>query len=86
MSSRAVARFGDFVRERVVPLVGASAERPFWLADDFLRATALLLMAWAWERLGATDGHGAEARAAFWRWVWPEFEMRLSMMDATLVS
>jgi len=82
----ALARFGDFVRERVVPLVGASAERPFWLADDFLRATALLLMAWAWERLGATDGHGAEARAAFWRWVWPEFEMRLSMMDATLVS
>lgn len=82
----ALARFGDFVRERVVPMAGASAERPFWLADDFLRATALLLMAWAWERLAATDGHGAEARAAFWRWVWPEFEMRLAMMDATLVG
>jgi alkylation response protein AidB-like acyl-CoA dehydrogenase len=82
----ALARFGDFVRERLVPMAGASAERPLWLADDFLRATALLLMAWAWERLAATDGHGAEARAAFWRWVWPEFEMRLSMMDATLVD
>ncbi|WP_382156679.1 acyl-CoA dehydrogenase family protein [Hydrogenophaga sp. ANAO-22] len=82
----ALARFGDFVRERVVPMAGASAERPFWLADDFLRATALLLMAWAWERLAATAGHGAQARAAFWRWVWPEFEMRLAMMDATLVS
>jgi hypothetical protein len=82
----ALGRFSDFVRERVVPLAGASAERPFWLADDFLRATALLLMAWAWERLAATAGHGAEARAAFWRWVWPELEMRLSMMDATLVS
>lgn len=82
----ALARFGDFVRERVVPMAGASAGRPFWLADDFLRATALLLMAWAWERLAATAGHGAEARAAFWRWVWPEFEMRLAMIDATLVS
>jgi alkylation response protein AidB-like acyl-CoA dehydrogenase len=82
----ALARFGDFVRERVVPMAGGSAERPFWLADDFLRATALLLMAWAWERLAATAGHGAQARAAFWRWVWPEFEMRLAMMDATLVS
>ncbi|MBU7574200.1 MAG: acyl-CoA dehydrogenase family protein [Hydrogenophaga sp.] len=82
----ALARFDDFVRERIVPLAGASAERPFWLADDFLRATALLLMAWAWERLAATAGHGAEARAAFWRWVWPEFQMRLAMMDATLVS
>jgi len=82
----ALARFADFVRERVVPMAGASADRPFWLADDFLRATALLLMAWAWERLAATAGHRADARAAFWRWVWPEFEMRLAMMDATLVS
>ncbi len=82
----ALGRFGDFVRERIVPLAGASADRPFWLADDFLRATALLLMAWAWERLAATAGHGADARAAFWRWVWPEFEMRLAMMDATLVG
>lgn len=82
----ALRRFGDFVRERIVPMASASADRPFWLADDFLRATALLLMAWAWERLAATAGHGADARAAFWRWVWPEFEMRLAMMDATLVG
>ncbi len=82
----ALKRFGDFIRDRVVPMAGTAPDRPFWLADDFLRATALLLMAWAWERLAATAGHGAEARSAFWRWVWPEFEMRLSMMDATLVS
>jgi len=82
----ALKRFGDFIRDRVLPQAGTAPDRPFWLADDFLRATALLLMAWAWERLAATEGHGADARAAFWRWVWPEFEMRLSMMDATLVS
>jgi alkylation response protein AidB-like acyl-CoA dehydrogenase len=88
----ALARFAQFVRERLVPATrGATAapERPYWLADDFLRATALLLMAWAWERVAATPQAPAgtpQAANAFWRWVWPEFDMRLGMLDATLSS
>lgn len=88
----ALARFALFVRDRLVPATrGATAapERPYWLADDFLRATALLLMAWAWERVAATPqapAGTAQAASAFWRWVWPEFDMRLGMLDATLSS
>jgi alkylation response protein AidB-like acyl-CoA dehydrogenase len=88
----ALARFALFVRERLVPATrGATAapERPYWLADDFLRATALLLMAWAWERVAATPqapAGTAQAASAFWRWVWPEFDMRLGMLGATLSS
>jgi alkylation response protein AidB-like acyl-CoA dehydrogenase len=85
----ALARFGRFVREALLPGAtggDAPADRPFWLADDFLRAFALLLMAWAWSRIAATPGGDASALAAFWRWVWPEFEMRMSLMHNTLAA
>lgn len=88
-----LARFAAFVRERLLPGVGAEgapADRAHWLADDFLRAMAMLLMAWAWARIDGTPGAEAarwqDAHQAFWRWVWPEFDMRLSMMDATLAD
>jgi alkylation response protein AidB-like acyl-CoA dehydrogenase len=87
----ALGRLAAFVRERLLPAVtapAAPADRPHWLADDFLRAVALALMAWAWTRIDATAGAGSarwqDARRAFWRWIWPEFDMRLSMMDAAL--
>ena len=83
----ALARFDRFLRDALVPRASggaAPADRPYWLADDFLRALALLLMAWAWSRIAATPGGDASAQAAFWRWVWPEFDMRLGMMDETL--
>jgi alkylation response protein AidB-like acyl-CoA dehydrogenase len=85
----ALARFGRFVREALLPGAtggDAPADRPFWLADDFLRAFALLLMAWAWSRIADTPGGDAGAQAAFWRWVWPEFEMRMSLMHNTLAA
>lgn len=87
----AMARFGQFLRARLLPRVAAPdapADLPHWLADDFLRAVALLLMAWAWTRIGAAPGADAPrwqaAGDAFWRWVWPEFDMRLAMMDDSL--
>ncbi|RJP63424.1 MAG: acyl-CoA dehydrogenase [Comamonadaceae bacterium] len=85
----ALARFDRFVREALLPGAtggDAPADRPFWLADDFLRAFALLLMAWAWSRIADTPGGDAGAQAAFWRWVWPEFEMRMSLMHNTLAA
>ncbi|MFC3683148.1 acyl-CoA dehydrogenase family protein [Hydrogenophaga luteola] len=85
--------FASFLRERLLPRVtakDATADLPHWLADDFLRAVALLLMAWAWARIGATPGADTArwqaARAGFWRWVWPEFGMRVAMMESTLAG
>lgn len=86
-----LARFTTFLRERLLPRAAAKdapADLAHWLADDFLRAVAMLLMAWAWARIGATTGADAPrwqtAQSGFWRWVWPEFGMRLAMLDASL--
>jgi alkylation response protein AidB-like acyl-CoA dehydrogenase len=85
--------FASFLRERLLPRAtakDATADLPHWLADDFLRAVALLLMAWAWARIGATPGADTArwqaARTGFWRWVWPEFGMRVAMMESTLAG
>ncbi len=83
--------FSTFLRDRLLPRATAQdapADLPHWLADDFLRAVALLLMAWAWARIGATPGADAarwrSAQTGFWRWVWPEFGMRLAMLQDSL--
>ena len=88
---QALTRFAQFTGERLLGRTrspGASPELPFWLADDFLRALAMLLMAWAWSRIGAAPGAQAArwtvAQTSFWRWVWPEFDMRMAMLDASL--
>jgi len=84
---QALQTFSTFLQEQVLPhtrTVDAAPDQPFWLADDFLRAVALLLMAWAWDRMAASPGGDATANAAFWRWVWPEFDMRMGMMNASL--
>ncbi|MBT9550396.1 MAG: acyl-CoA dehydrogenase family protein [Hydrogenophaga sp.] len=85
--------FATFLRERLLPRTtskDAPADLPHWLADDFLRAVAMLLMAWAWARIGATPGSDTTrwqtAQTGFWRWVWPEFQMRLAMMEHTLAG
>ncbi|HAX20527.1 MAG TPA: acyl-CoA dehydrogenase [Hydrogenophaga sp.] len=86
-----LARFTTFLRERLLPRAAAKdapADLAHWLADDFLRAVAMLLMAWAWARIGATAGADAPrwqaAQTGFWRWVWPEFGMRLAMLESSL--
>ncbi|WP_390348736.1 acyl-CoA dehydrogenase family protein [Variovorax boronicumulans] len=56
---------------------------PYEVADDFLRVTALTLMAWAWARIevaAPADADRLRAAAAFRRWVLPEFEMRLGIV------
>ena len=56
-------------------------------SDDLflLTATALVLMGWAWVRIETTPGaDGARWSApahAMRAWVWPELEMRLSMLE-----
>ena len=86
---QALHAFSAFVREQVLPRTSesdAAPDQPFWLADDFLRALALLLMAWAWDRMATAPNADAAAHAAFWRWVWPEFDMRMGMMNTTLTA
>ena len=62
------------------------AEQPYWIAGDYLRATALVLLGWAWCRIGASAA-GAEPRwqaprLAFERWVWPELALRLDIIES----
>ncbi len=55
---------------------------PYWVADDYLRAVALVLLEWAWGRIGAasTGPRWDEPAQAFRTWVLPELEMRLSIL------
>ncbi len=88
-----IAGFSGFLRDRLLPRATAKdapADLPHWLADDFLRAVAMLLMAWAWARIGTAPGADTArwqtAQTGFWRWVWPEFGMRVAMMETTLAG
>ena len=78
-------------------LVTASAtdrELPYWVAEDYLRAVALTLLAWAWQQIEqAQASDPATAHAARWQqpaaalhhWVLPEFAMRIQIIRARLV-
>ena len=69
---------------------GAQPELPYWIAGDYLRAVALVLLAWAWSRILATlptDAAALRWRApalAFHTWVLPELDMRLGLIKAQL--
>ncbi|MEX1165963.1 MAG: acyl-CoA dehydrogenase family protein [Hydrogenophaga sp.] len=91
VAAAALKRFAVFVHGPLLTATrstDAPPDLPYWLADDFLRAFAVLLMAWSWDRIDQAPGAEAPrwraARTAFWRWVWPEFEMRMAMMQSTL--
>ncbi|MBA4257338.1 MAG: acyl-CoA dehydrogenase, partial [Polaromonas sp.] len=61
-------------------------EHAYWVAGDFLRATALALMAWGWARIGHTDGADTprwlQPAQALRAWVLPEFEQRMALLVA----
>ncbi|MBT0568848.1 acyl-CoA dehydrogenase [Curvibacter sp. CHRR-16] len=63
---------------------------PYWVADDYLRAVALLLLQWAWVQIASqasADAMRWNAPAqAFARWVLPELEMRLAMIKSASTS
>jgi alkylation response protein AidB-like acyl-CoA dehydrogenase len=67
----------------------------YWVADDYLRAVALTLLAWAWTQIGRAnapgvqnmeDGRWTQPAAALQYWVLPEFAMRLQMIKVRLPS
>ena len=74
-----------------------NAELAFWVADDYLRAVALTLMAWAWQQIeSAVDANKANSTLDTARWqqpaealryfVMPEFDMRVQIIQARLTQ
>ena len=63
-------------------------ELPYWVADDYLRATALVLLEWAWSRItitpGSTTPRWQDPAHALRTWVLPEFDMRLAIVRQRL--
>jgi len=67
-------------------LVNAHANRPttaYWVADDYLRAVAMVMMQWASEQLAHHPDFSGSAMA-FKAWVLPEFGLRLAIMNQQL--
>ncbi|WP_228896894.1 acyl-CoA dehydrogenase family protein [Acidovorax sp. Leaf73] len=60
----------------------SDAELPYWVADDYLRAVALVLLDWAWGEISAVaqDERWSTPAQALAQWVLPEFEMRAAML------
>jgi alkylation response protein AidB-like acyl-CoA dehydrogenase len=90
--ARALRQFAA-LGELTLELVEAAARDgalAFWVADDYLRATALALLAWAWARIEQTLAAEGADRARRWlpaaralrHWVLPEFDMRASIIRA----
>ena len=61
-----------------------------WVADDYLRAVALVLLDWAWAQIeGQTslaEPRWSAPAQALQRWVMPELGMRLGIMQAAITS
>jgi len=81
------------VTERLAQAAAGDPQLLYWVADDYLRALTLCLMAWAWLQIShATQGDAFAALGARWaepasavrHWVLPEFAMRLHIITARL--
>ncbi len=61
---------------------------PYWVADDYLRAVALLLLDGAWAQISATSTapRWHSPAQAFQTWVLPEFDMRLAIIRQRLAG
>jgi alkylation response protein AidB-like acyl-CoA dehydrogenase len=90
----ALMRFRTLLTGQLLPRT-AAADAPTDLAhsiaEDFLRVVALLLMAWAWSVTSTASGTAPSARweqprAAFWRWIWPEVDLRMGILCEALAG
>jgi hypothetical protein len=76
----------------VLALAGPQPALPFEFADDYLRALGVVLLEWAWLKIGlavtkdlpdSQDRWGKPAQA-LQRWVVPEFGLRVGMVRTAL--
>ena len=82
----AAARIGTLraVTKQILEAAPKDAQLPFRVADDYLRACALVLLDWAWLRIDAAVDANTPNAANRWQapaqalrqWVLPEFQMR----------
>ncbi len=76
----------EAVTATLVQAAPGDATLPYEVADDYLRAVALVLLDWAWARIDATPGaqvpRWQAPRQALVRHVLPEFEMRLRIIES----
>ena len=82
-------RCADALQALTAQLLATSADKPtlaYWVADDYLRAAAITLIAWAGARIegsGAATTH-ATTLNALPQWVLPEFNMRCAIVENRL--
>jgi hypothetical protein len=86
---RKAVRCADALQDLTAQLAAASAGDTaiaYWVADDYLRAAAITLMAWAGARIEASAIAGARAATlkALQLWVLPEFDMRRAIVENKL--
>ena len=82
----ALARIGTLraVTKQILDAAPKDAQLPYRVADDYLRACALVLLDWAWLRIDAAVDSSVANAATRWQapakalrqWVLPEFQMR----------
>jgi alkylation response protein AidB-like acyl-CoA dehydrogenase len=73
------------ITARIVHTSTTQADAPYWMADDYLRAVAMVLCDWAWQQICQCSAIQAERwsipQQAFARWVLPEFSMRADILS-----
>ena len=82
------------VTTRIALAAKQDAALPYWVADDYLRLLGVALMGWAGGQIEASLQGDDVADAARWqapmdamkRWVLPEFEMRLGIIEQRLAE
>lgn len=78
------------ITAQVVLTSTTQVDGPYWVADDYLRAVAIVLCEWAWQQIGqcsATQSvRWTAPQQAFARWVLPEFAMRLDILSSACYS
>ena len=76
----------------ILALAGPQPALPYEFADDYLRALGVVLLEWAWLKIGLAATEGTADRQDRWgkpaqalqRWVVPEFSLRVGMIRTAL--
>ena len=93
LALRQFATLGELTQELAEANARDSA-LAFWVADDYLRAVAVALLAWAWSRIEAALTPALPELAPRWHapsqalrhWVLPEFDMRVAIVRARVTA
>lgn len=72
---------------RLAQAATGRSDLPYWVADDFLPAVALALLAWAGARIEAASASlWQEPARALQSWILPEFDLRVQIIEHQLAA